>query len=105
MEKQQAPTIHVGQWIVGTEDGFWTSSFSGEFGYKTKKEAIDDVSIATMDTRNKPKVIRLKRGEYMYTPRDVDSNEWGENYYIELITEENIKDIQEQLTEQWEEDR
>lgn len=99
---EKCPVLKVNEWVVLTEDGLWT--MLGNFTFKSKKEAIWDVSVATLDTRKTPKVEREYLGSYLYTPKDVDTGKFGEVYIIRKLTDENIEYFQTMLQDQWDDD-
>lgn len=99
---EQKPAIHIGDWVVVTEDGLWAM---GDYTFKTKAQAIEDVSCATLDSRRTPKVKRLSKGDYVYYPKDVDFGTFGDSYNIKKVTNENINELKEMLDAQWEDDR
>ncbi|WP_078598634.1 hypothetical protein [Evansella clarkii] len=98
---EQLPAIKIGDWVVITEDGLWAMN---SYTFKTKAQAIDDVSCATLDVRKTPKVKRQSKGDYFYYPKDVDYGTFGDSYNIKRVTKENINEIKEMLEEQWKED-
>lgn len=98
---EQIPEINIGDWVVLTEDGLWAMD---SYTFQTKKDAIEEVSAATLDTRTTPKVKRLSMGYYLYFPKDVDTGTFGESYGIRRVTDENIEYIRTILQEQWESD-
>lgn len=98
---EQMPEIKIGDWVVITEDGLWAMD---SYTFKTKAQAIDDVSCATLDPRGTPKVKRLSKGDYLYYPKDVDYGTFGDSYNIKRITEENLNEMREMLETQWNED-
>lgn len=98
---EEMPVFKLGDWCVYTDDGYWGST---TVIFKSKKDAIDDVSASTLDPRRVPKVTRIEKGFYEYIPRDVDSNGWGNSYYIKKVTKDNIEQINEEWKQQWEDD-
>lgn len=98
---EQMPEIKIGNWVVITEDGLWAMD---SYTFKTKTQAIDDVSCATLDSRSTPKVKRLSKGDYLYYPKDVDYGTFGDSYNIKRVTEENINEVKEMLEMQWDDD-
>ena len=67
---KEIPFISVGSWVILCEDGIWACNDS--YCYRTKKEAVIDISISTLDARKTPKVERIRKGEYYYYPKDCD---------------------------------
>ena len=98
---EQMPEIKIGDWVVLTEDGLWAMI---DYTFKTKAQAIGDVSCARLDARNTPKVKRLSKGDYLYYPKDVDYGTFGDSYNIKRVTKENLNEIREILESQWNDD-
>lgn len=92
--------MFIGSWIVIGEDGIWFSPFDDTYTFKTKKDALEDVRSAVLDARTKAKVKRCGCGEYIYTPKDVDSGEDGDFYKIVRITKYNAEHYQKWIEEQ-----
>lgn len=92
------PKLKLGYWIVLREDGIW---YMNEPQFRTKRDAIFEVSSATLDPRPTPKVVRIQEGVYDYTPRDVDSTGWKSVHGIIKLTELNITYYQGLLHDQW----
>lgn len=101
MEKEKCPILKENEWVVITEDGLWAMS---EYSFKTKRDAIFEVSSAKLDSRNTPKVKRLSSGSYLYFPKDIDDGTFGETFTIKKVTKTNIAEIQSMLEEQWDYD-
>lgn len=97
----ELPVFKIGEWVVITEDGIWAMD---DFSFKTKAKAIEEVSIATLDSRNKPKVKRIMKGEYLYFPKDPDFGTFGEAYTIRKVTQENEGQLNALMKEQWDSD-
>lgn len=98
---EQMPEIKIGDWVVVTEDGLWAMV---DYTFKTKAQAIADVSCATLDARSTPKVKRLSKGDYLYYPKDVDYGTFGDSYNIKRVTKENLNEMRETLETQWNDD-
>lgn len=92
--------MFVGRWIVIGEDGIWFSPFADTYTFKTKTEAIEDVRSALLDERRIPKVKRCDSGEYIYTPKDVDSGRDGNTYYVVRITKNKAEHYRKMIQEQ-----
>lgn len=101
MEQEKCPVLKENEWVVITEDGLWAIS---EYSFKTKRDAIFEVSSAKLDSRNTPKVKRLSSGSYLYFPKDIDDGTFGETFTIKKVTKTNIAEIQSMLEEQWDYD-
>lgn len=83
--------MRIGEWVVYNDDGLWFGFFDEhKVAYPTKTAAIEDVSAACLDTRKTPKVCRAGAGKYTYTPKDPDTDLFGEAYTIEKLTSENL---------------
>lgn len=83
--------IKAGEWVVYNDDGLWFGFFDEHrVAYPTKTVAIKDISAACLDIRKSPKVCRARAGKYIYTPKDPDTNTFGETYIIEKLTPENL---------------
>lgn len=92
--KKDLSRLQVGNWIVLTEDGIHESAFDGRLCFPTKKEAIADVNNSVMDSRKAPKVRRIRKGKYMYYPKNCDTGRFMDEYSIVLITPDNIDKYQ-----------
>lgn len=83
--------MKVGEWVVCDDDGLWFGVFDEyKVSYPTKAAAIGDISAACLDVRKTPKVRRVRAGKYVYTPKDPDTNLFGEEYIVEKLTPENL---------------
>lgn len=83
--------MKIGEWVIYNDDGLWVGFFNEKrVSYPTKAAAIKDVSVACWDIRKTPKVHRVGTGKYIYTPKDPDTNLFGEAYTIEKLTSENL---------------
>lgn len=101
MEQEKCPVLKENEWVVITEDGLWAIS---EYSFKTKRDAIFEVSSAKLDSRKTPRVEKLSSGSYMYFPKDIDDGTFGESYAIKKVTKTNRADLQSMLQEQWDYD-
>lgn len=83
--------MKAGEWVVYNDDGLWFGIFDEHrIAYPTKTAAIEDLSTACLDVRKVPKVCRAGASKYIYTPKDPDTNLFGEAYTIEKLTTENL---------------
>lgn len=83
--------IKLNEWIVVGDVEIWFSIFAEDkCSFKTKAEAINDVSCSKIDARKTPKVKRISTGEYVYSPKDCDTGTFGESFQIIKITETNL---------------
>lgn len=87
--------MKIGEWVAICDDGLWVSCFDEKASFDTKREAIDDISNAKLDSRKTPKVKRLASGVYEYFPKDCDYGTFGESFIIEKITVDNIDQMKE----------
>ena len=99
MVEEKCPTLKIGDWIVLTEDGLWAMD---SYIFKSKKDAIEKVSFATLDSRKTPRVKKVKSGYYEYLPKDVDYGTYGDVYNIIRVTEDNLDYLQAFLDDEWE---
>lgn len=83
--------MKAGEWVVYNDDGLWFGIFDEHrIAYPTKTAAIEDLSTVCLDVRKVPKVCRAGASKYIYTPKDPDTNLFGEAYTIEKLTTENL---------------
>lgn len=98
-EEENGP-MKVGEWVVYTEDGLWFGHFGNTSpSYLTKKDAVDDVACASMDTRRTPKIRRTGPGSYVYTPKNPDTGMFCDEYFIERLTADNLERFQKMYYE------
>lgn len=60
--------------------------------YLTKAEAIADIRYGRLDKRPKPKVKRIRKGLYLYTPISVDTGKVSDYFYIKHVDESTLID-------------
>lgn len=97
--------LEVGRWIAYEEGYMYYNPYEEDsFSFKTKREAIREVSDLKLDSRSTPKVKRVAPGVYEYSPKDVDTGQFRESICIERLTDENIDGFKEFLCGQMQEE-
>jgi hypothetical protein len=94
-----SPKVTLGEWVIYSE-GYFYFRDEENASFKTKKEAIEEVSLMKLDARKNPKVKKIRVGCYEYFPKDVDSGEFGESFIVEKVDEENINKYTDMIQEQ-----
>lgn len=87
-------------WVVFDEDSVFVLTVV--VIHPTKRDAINEVSVARLDSNDKPKVERVREGVYWYYPRDCDSGEYGDTYTIQRLdtcSEAQLSDVEETIKE------
>ena len=88
--------LRIGSWIVVGLDGIWFSPFDKTYSFKTKKDALADVRLGVLDTKENPKTKRCGNGEYIYTPKSAESG----FFKIVRITKYNAEHYRRWIEEQ-----
>lgn len=95
--------IKIGEWLAYSSGYvYWERDDKATF--PTKKEAIEHVSSMRLDARPTPRIKRVCKGCYIYTPKDCDTGEYSEEFYIERVTPKNHDEFKELVDGQIDED-
>lgn len=85
--------------MIGS-DGIYYSQFDKSYTFKTKKDALIDIRVSSLDSREKARVKRFANGEYIYTPKCSGERENGKFFKIVRITKNNLCHYKKWIEEQ-----
>lgn len=93
--------LHINEWVALSEDGIWFSPFDEEkASWKTKKELVQDIGAARLDSAKTPKIKRETAGQYVYLIKNCDTGQYDSEYTLVKLTPENIQHYQEFLDDE-----
>lgn len=104
-EMNMKQELKIGNWIGIGMSEVWFSVFDSEkCCFHSKTEIVHDIGDALSDCRKTPKIKKIEKGVYLYTPKSCDTGHFDKSFFIIKVTEENYEKYKKMIEEETEED-